>query len=120
MNGPKISGQVMGSIAGTASKAYLRALYRRFDLVLAPSTTIAGRLLDCGLEQVLVQPLGVDAADCVLVGDRLATDIAMARDAGMASALVLTGDTTRASLGTVPESDWPTYVLERINQLFAG
>ena len=51
----------LGSMAGAASKAYLRALYRRFDLVLAPSATIAGRLLDCGLERVLVQPLGVDA-----------------------------------------------------------
>ena len=67
-----------------------------------------------------LKPLGVDAADCVMVGDRLATDIAMARDAGMASALVLTGETTRETLASVPESDWPTYVLERIDQLFVG
>ena len=65
-----------------------------------------------------LKPLGVDAADCVMVGDRLATDIAMAQSAGMASALVLTGDTTREVLWSVPKSDWPTYVLDRIDQLF--
>jgi 4-nitrophenyl phosphatase len=67
-----------------------------------------------------LKPLGVDTSDCVMVGDRLATDIVMAQAAGMASALVLTGDTTRNTLSSVPESDWPTYVLERIDQLFAG
>jgi len=65
-----------------------------------------------------LKPLGVGASDCVMVGDRLATDIAMAQNAGMASALVLTGDATLDALRTVPESDWPTYVLERIDHLF--
>ena len=67
-----------------------------------------------------LKPLGVDPADCVMVGDRLATDIAMAQAAGMASALVLTGDTTHEALRSIPESAWPTYVLERIDQLFTG
>ena len=61
--------------------------------------------------------LGLDLADCVMVGDRLATDIRMARDAGMASALVLTGATTPALLATAAAEDRPTWVLTRIDQL---
>jgi 4-nitrophenyl phosphatase len=61
--------------------------------------------------------LGLEAGDCVMVGDRLATDIRMARAAGMASALVLTGDTTEAALAAAPEQDRPTWVLERVDRL---
>ena len=61
--------------------------------------------------------LGLEAGDCVMVGDRLATDIRMARAAGMASALVLTGDTTEAALAAAPEEDRPTWVLERVDRL---
>lgn len=45
---------------GRAAGAYLRHLYRRFDLVLAPSQLIAERLGDLGIANVAVQPLGVD------------------------------------------------------------
>jgi arabinose operon protein AraL len=42
--------------------------------------------------------LRVDRSNCWVVGDRLETDIAMARTAGLQSALVLTGVSTRASV----------------------
>jgi 4-nitrophenyl phosphatase len=61
--------------------------------------------------------LGLDAGDCVMVGDRLSTDIRMARAAGMASALVLTGDTTEVALAAAPEGDRPTWVLDRVDRL---
>jgi 4-nitrophenyl phosphatase len=61
--------------------------------------------------------LGLEAGGCVLVGDRLSTDIRMARDAGMASALVLTGDTTPETLAAAPEEDRPTWVLDRVDRL---
>lgn len=61
--------------------------------------------------------LGLEAGDCVLVGDRLSTDIRMARAAGMASALVLTGDTSAGTLAAAPEADRPTWVLERVDRL---
>jgi ribonucleotide monophosphatase NagD (HAD superfamily) len=64
--------------------------------------------------------LGLEAGDCVMVGDRLSTDIRMARSAGMASALVLTGDTTPAALAAAPPADRPTWVLERIDRLLPG
>ncbi len=58
--------------------------------------------------------LDVDRADCVMVGDRLSTDIRMGLDAGMVTALVLTGET---KAGDVPERDGPSLVLERIDRL---
>jgi ribonucleotide monophosphatase NagD (HAD superfamily) len=61
--------------------------------------------------------LGLGAGDCVMVGDRLSTDIRMARDAGMVSALVMTGDTTRETLDAAPPGDRPTWVLERLDRL---
>lgn len=61
--------------------------------------------------------LRLDTADCVMVGDRLGTDICMARDAGMPSALVLTGETTPAMLVAIPASERPDYVLDRVDRL---
>ncbi len=47
-------------VAGRITDWYLRRLYARFDLVLAPSQVIAARLAANGVSNVLVQPLGVD------------------------------------------------------------
>jgi len=54
---------------------------------------------------------------CIMVGDRLETDIKMGIDAGMATCLVLTGDATRESLDA--SGLLPTLVLERIDGLLA-
>jgi HAD superfamily hydrolase (TIGR01450 family) len=69
-------------------------------------------MLEAAMEQ-----LGLEAPDCVLVGDRLSTDIRMALSAGMPSALVLTGDTTAEQLAATPAADHPTWVLDRIDRL---
>jgi NagD protein len=59
--------------------------------------------------------VGTDPAESIMVGDRLETDIVMGRRAGMATALPLTGATSRASLA---ESEiQPDYVLERLDDL---
>ena len=55
--------------------------------------------------------------DCVMVGDRLSTDIRMALDAGLAAALVLTGETRAEDLRRLPPSDAPDLVLDRIDRL---
>ncbi len=61
--------------------------------------------------------LGLEAEDCVMVGDRLYTDVAMAADAGVDSALVLTGETSRAMADAAPPGRRPTYVLDRVDEL---
>jgi HAD superfamily hydrolase (TIGR01450 family) len=43
--------------------------------------------------EVALQALGVGAADCVIVGDRVETDITMGKRLGLATVLVLTGVT---------------------------
>jgi phosphoglycolate/pyridoxal phosphate phosphatase family enzyme len=52
---------------------------------------------------------------CIMIGDRLETDIKMGIDAGMATCLVLTGDANRARLAA--SGMQPTLVLERIDGL---
>jgi len=60
---------------------------------------------------------GLETSECVMTGDRLHTDIRMALDACMASAVVLTGETTAEAIADEPASNKPTYVLERVDQL---
>jgi NagD protein len=43
--------------------------------------------------QVALETLGVDAGDCVIVGDRIETDIVMGKQLGLATVLVLSGIT---------------------------
>ena len=69
-------------------------------------------MLDAALDR-----LGLTVAECVMVGDRLGTDIRMAIDGGMRSALVLTGDTTLETLQASPPDDHPTWVIERIDHV---
>jgi ribonucleotide monophosphatase NagD (HAD superfamily) len=59
---------------------------------------------------------GLEKRDCVMTGDRLYTDIRMALDAGMPSAVVLTGDAKAEDLRE-GSRDRPEYVLGRIDHL---
>ena len=75
-------------------------------IVGKPSPHMAAALLD---------RLGVPARATLLVGDRLATDVRMANEAGMISALVLTGATgLKEAIGS---SDRPDYVIEHLGDL---
>lgn len=65
--------------------------------------------------QVAMSSLGLGPKDCLLVGDRLETDIAMGKKAGMATALVLTGVTNRESLRQ--SSIQPDYVWESLVEI---
>ena len=67
--------------------------------------------------ETVMDRIGLNVADCVMTGDRLYTEIRMAKGAGMPSAVVLTGDTTAKMLETEPEGNWPDYVLDRIDLL---
>ena len=66
---------------------------------------------------VIMDDLGVPLTSAVMVGDRLMTDIAMGRRAGMDAALVLTGDSGRSEITSAPSEERPTWVLERLIDL---
>ncbi|WP_232847817.1 HAD-IIA family hydrolase [Occultella kanbiaonis] len=75
---------------------------------------------DPAMVEVALAGLDVRPERALMVGDRLATDIKMAVDGGMASALVLTGDSTAAEAAALPPQEHPTYVLDRIDALLPG
>ena len=64
-----------------------------------------------------VKGLGVDFENCMMVGDRLATDIAMGVDAGMATALVLTGESQPDDVEALAPEDRPQHVFDRVDRL---
>ncbi|MDO5063872.1 MAG: HAD-IIA family hydrolase [Actinomyces bowdenii] len=61
--------------------------------------------------------LDLEPSDCMMVGDRLQTDIQMAIDTGMRSACVLTGEATLDDVAARPEGQRPDYVLDRVDRL---
>jgi HAD superfamily hydrolase (TIGR01450 family) len=67
--------------------------------------------------ETVMDLIGLDAKECVMSGDRLYTEIQMAKGAGMPSAVVLTGETTEKDLAGEPQENLPDYTLERIDQL---
>jgi NagD protein len=68
--------------------------------------------------RVALERIGLPAADCAVVGDRLETDIAMGRAAGLATVLVLTG-ITRA--GDPAIARWnPDHVVSSLEEILDG
>lgn len=59
---PQSLGLRFGKLAERAAMKYLSYLYRQFDLVLAPSATMAQKLRDIGVSRARHQPLGVDTS----------------------------------------------------------
>ena len=66
--------------------------------------------------ETIMDLVGLEVEDCVMTGDRLYTEIRMAVDAGMPSAVVLTGETKAEDLEKESETV-PDFVLERIDHL---
>jgi ribonucleotide monophosphatase NagD (HAD superfamily) len=65
--------------------------------------------------EVALERLGVAPADCVIVGDRIETDIVMGKRGGLATVLVLTG-VTRARDPRIAEAA-PDLVLGSIREI---
>jgi arabinose operon protein AraL len=65
--------------------------------------------------EVALEVMGLGPADCILIGDRLETDIRMGRESGMKTALVMTGVTDRKTLDAFPIR--PDYVFQSIADL---
>jgi HAD superfamily hydrolase (TIGR01450 family) len=64
-----------------------------------------------------LEGLDVAVEHCVMVGDRLQTDIQMALDTGMGSACVLTGEATADDIRALDDDHRPSWVLDRIDKL---
>ncbi len=65
--------------------------------------------------EAILNVLDLSPADCLITGDRLETDVQMGLNAGMASALTLTGATTRAELEA--STIRPTFVIKGLMDL---
>lgn len=90
---------VIGAIEGCTGK--------RVEVVVGKPSPITAR--------AILDRLQLPASECIIVGDRLETDIRMGQEAGMATGVVLTGVTTPELLAA---SDIrPDYVLRSLDEL---
>ena len=80
-----------------------------------PVSTITGKPSSMMAEYVLNNVLGMQAADCYMVGDRLETDIKMANEAGIQSVLVMTGITTPEMLRETIYH--PNFILDSVKDI---
>ncbi len=90
------SGAVVGAVSHVAD--------RTPDVVLGKPSETAQRIVR--------ERLGLPPEDCLVVGDRLDTDVALGARAGMETALVLTGVATRADAERADPA--PDHVLESL------
>ena len=93
--------------AGATIAALEHITGRKVELLAGkPSALMAG---------VALQHLGLPPDHCMMVGDRLETDIYMGRLAGMHTAVTLTGVTKRSDLVGLEAP--PDFVIERLDEL---
>ena len=65
--------------------------------------------------QVALDRLALPAARCMMIGDRLETDILMGQQAGMYTAVVLTGAASRTDAARMTPP--PTFILENVGEI---
>ena len=65
--------------------------------------------------EAALKMMHLPAADCLMTGDRLETDVYMGQAAGMSTALMMTGTTSEAALAA--SSIQPTYVIHKLGEL---
>lgn len=108
-NGDKTCPMPGGDIpdAGATLAALLQISGRSPELIAGKPSTV---ILEAALER-----LGLPAERCLMAGDRLETDIRMGHNAGMKTAVVLSGVTTRADAEKA--SPQPDLVLANLGEL---
>lgn len=68
--------------------------------------------------QTVLDVLGLKPGDCILIGDRLETDIKMGKDSGIATGIVLTGVTDEEALKRVKHTpDQPDFVFQSVAEV---
>lgn len=93
------SGAIVRAVAGVSE--------REPDVVLGKPSAYA--------REMALDRLGVDAEECLVVGDRLDTDIALGAEAGMTTALVRSGITDESTLADADVR--PDYVLDSLEDV---
>ena len=93
--------------AGATIAALEHLTGRRLELLAGKPSNI--------IVEVALDRLGVPAERCLMVGDRLETDIFMGQQAGMQTAVVLTGASTREQAEAVDSQ--PTFILKNIGEI---
>ncbi len=67
--------------------------------------------------EIILRRAGVSAGDCLVIGDRLDTDIAIGKAVGARTALVLTGVSTRAEAAASPDAWNPDYIWADLTEM---
>lgn len=94
---------------GSIQKCIEEATGRKPDIVLGkPDPTML---------QEIMQKHGLRPEEVAMVGDRVYTDIAMARNAGAVGILVLSGETTLEMLKADPSLQPPDYIFENVGAI---
>ena len=108
-NGDKMCPMPGGGIpdAGGTIAALEHMTGRSLDLLAGKPSTL--------IMQVALERLGLPAERCMMVGDRLETDILMGQQAGMHTAAVLTGVATREAAERMPTP--PSFVIANLAAL---
>ena len=92
-------GSIIGALEGATGK--------KIDMVLGkPSEHMIGTALAV---------LGLEAAECLMIGDRLETDIYMGNQSNIDTALVLSGTATEEEAAASPHK--PTYIIGSVKDL---
>jgi len=108
-NGDKTCPMPGGAIpdAGGTIAALETMTGRRLQLLAGKPSTLT--------MQVALERLNLPAEACMMVGDRLETDIAMGQNAGMLTAVALSGVSTREDVARLAIP--PTFLIERLSEL---
>lgn len=69
------------------------------------------------MAEAILELVGVPAGRCLMTGDRWETDVLLGENAGMDTALALTGATTSADMETMTVT--PTYIVDSLRDLLA-
>ena len=93
--------------AGATIAALEHATGRKVELIAGKPSAL---MLEVAMERMALPP-----RRCLITGDRLETDIRMGQRAGMVTAVVMTGVSTRADVARM--SNPPDYVLENLGDL---
>jgi len=93
-----------------AAMAYMEACSRR------KPDHIAGKPYPALAHSAMAR-MGVEPRETVFTGDRLQTDLMCGKNAGCATAIVLTGVTQESDIAALPEKMRPDYVLQSVLDL---